>query len=172
MGGVPEHLEHDAVVELIRRDLQPGEYDEIRELWKRHSLAEDARDLPGLISTLTEDCVYELMQSGRRFEGHEGAARFYDSVMQLSETYRTRLPLELTEVRHENLVNDFAGETQRICSCIGIPWTAKLAKFAERRRPVVTPSASRSCVVATSGCAARASSRSVVPERAKPRRKT
>ena len=81
MGGVQEHVEHDAVVELIRRDLQPGEYDEIRDLWKRHSLAEDARDLPGLISTLTEDCVYELVQSGHRWDGHEGAARFYTELL-------------------------------------------------------------------------------------------
>jgi len=79
--GVQEHVEHDAVVELIRRDLEGGEYDEIRELWKRHSLAEDARDLPGLISTLTEDCVYELVQSGHRWEGHDGATRFYTELL-------------------------------------------------------------------------------------------
>jgi predicted ester cyclase len=69
------------VVELIRRDLDPAEYEEIRELWKRHSLAEDNRDLPGLISTLTEDCVYELAQSGHRWERHEGAARFYTELL-------------------------------------------------------------------------------------------
>ncbi len=72
---------HDAVVELLRRDLAPGEYDEIRELWKRHSIAEDERDLPGLISTLTEECVYELVQTGDRWEGHEGAARFYTQLL-------------------------------------------------------------------------------------------
>src|SRR5207249_3251415 len=55
-----EHVEHDAVVELIRREAEPAEHDAIRELWKRHSIAEDSRDLPGLISTLTPDCVYEL----------------------------------------------------------------------------------------------------------------
>ena len=72
---------HDAVVELLRRDLEPGEYDEIRELWKRHSIAEDERDLPGLISTLTDECVYELVQTGDRWEGHEGAARFYTQLL-------------------------------------------------------------------------------------------
>src|SRR3954465_13152604 len=74
---VQEHLEHDEVVELIRRDLDQDEYAAIRELWKKHSIAEDGRDLPGLISTLTDDCVYELAQSGHRWEGHDGAARFY-----------------------------------------------------------------------------------------------
>jgi steroid delta-isomerase-like uncharacterized protein len=71
----------DDVRALIRRELDPGEYDAIRELWKRHSIAEDERDLPGLISTLTEDCVYELAQTGHRWEGHDGAARFYGELL-------------------------------------------------------------------------------------------
>jgi predicted ester cyclase len=69
------------VRDLLRRDVSTGEYDEIRELWKKHSIAEDERDLPGLISTLTEDCVYELAQTGNRWEGHEGAARFYTELL-------------------------------------------------------------------------------------------
>ena len=81
MGGVQEHVEHDAVVELIRRDVTQAEHDEIRELWKVHSISEDNRDLPGLISTLTDDCVYELVQTGHRWEGHEGAARFYGGLL-------------------------------------------------------------------------------------------
>ena len=72
---------NERVVELLRRDPAEGEYDEIRELWKKHSIAEDARDLPGLISTLTEDCVYELVESGHRWEGHEGATRFYMGLL-------------------------------------------------------------------------------------------
>ena len=76
-----EHVEHDAVVELIRRELDPAEYAAIRELWKRHSIAEDARDLPALVSTLTDDCVYELRQTGDRWERHEGAARFYTELL-------------------------------------------------------------------------------------------
>lgn len=57
------------------------EHDAIRELWKRHSLAEDARDLPGLLSTLTEDCTYELPQTGHAWHGHEGAAAFYTELL-------------------------------------------------------------------------------------------
>jgi predicted ester cyclase len=71
----------DDVRELIRRDPVPEEHDAIRELWKRHSIAEDNRDLPGLLATLTEDCVYELVQTGHRWEGHEGAARFYAGLL-------------------------------------------------------------------------------------------
>jgi predicted ester cyclase len=67
--------------DVLRREVDAEEYGRIRELWKTHSIAEDERDLPGLISTLTEDCVYELVQTGHRWEGHEGAARFYMGLL-------------------------------------------------------------------------------------------
>ena len=69
------------VRDLIRLEPTLEEYDAVRELWKRHSIAEDERDLPGLLATLTEDCVYELVQTGHRWEGHEGAARFYMGLL-------------------------------------------------------------------------------------------
>src|SRR3569833_687443 len=69
------------VLEVYRRELTPELYTEIRELYKKHSIAEDARDLPGLISTLTSDCVYEIVGSGHRWEGHEGAANFYMGLL-------------------------------------------------------------------------------------------
>ncbi len=81
MATVPEHVEHDAVVELMRRPFTAELYEEIRDLWKRHSVAEDNRDLPGLVSTLTGDCVYEIRPGGERWEGHEGAARFYTELL-------------------------------------------------------------------------------------------
>ena len=69
------------VLEVYRREVTPEIYRDVRELYKKHSLAEDARDLEGLISTLTPDCVYELVQTGHRWEGHEGAARFYGGLL-------------------------------------------------------------------------------------------
>jgi len=69
------------VVQQIRREASASELSEIRELWKRHSIAEEQRDLPGLISTLTPECVYELVQTGHRWEGHEGATRFYTGLL-------------------------------------------------------------------------------------------
>jgi hypothetical protein len=69
------------VRELIKRAIDPAEIEAIRELWKRHSLAEDGRDLPGLLSTLTEDCVYEIAGTPHRWEGHEGATRFYTGLL-------------------------------------------------------------------------------------------
>jgi predicted ester cyclase len=69
------------ILELLNRPADPAEHAEIRELWKRHSIAEDNRDLPGLISTLTEDCVYTVAGTGARWEGHEGATRFYTELL-------------------------------------------------------------------------------------------
>ena len=69
------------VRDLIRRDVTPDEYDRIRELWKRHSIAEDARDLPGLIATLTEDCAYELVAANKVWRGHAGATQFYMELL-------------------------------------------------------------------------------------------
>ena len=71
----------EAILELYRREIAPELYSEIRELWKRHSIAEDERDLPGLLSTLTEDCVYEIVGVDQRWEGHDGAARFYMELL-------------------------------------------------------------------------------------------
>ena len=71
----------ERILELLRRPTDPAEHDAIRELWKAHSIAEDNRDLPGLIATLTEDCVYTVSGTGARWEGHEGAARFYTELL-------------------------------------------------------------------------------------------
>lgn len=68
--------------ELLAREVSPEEYREIRELWKAHSIAEDRRDLPGLIATLTSDCVYEVVgQDDARWEGHAGATQFYLTLL-------------------------------------------------------------------------------------------
>jgi hypothetical protein len=64
------------VVSLLRRKIDPDEYDAIRRLWMAHSIAEDKRDIPGLMATLTEDCVYTVMNNGVNWHGKEGATRF------------------------------------------------------------------------------------------------
>jgi predicted ester cyclase len=69
------------VRELLKRDIDPSEVEAVRELWKQHSKAEDARDIAGLLATLTEDCVYEIADTPHRWEGHEGATRFYTGLL-------------------------------------------------------------------------------------------
>lgn len=58
-----------------------AEYGHIRNLWRTHSLAEDRRDIPGLLATLTEDCRYEVVNTGHRWEGIDGARRFYTELL-------------------------------------------------------------------------------------------
>jgi steroid delta-isomerase-like uncharacterized protein len=84
-------VNREAILELLRREVTPESYREIRELWKAHSIAEDRRDLPGLLATLTEDCVYELVATGDRWLGHEGAARFYRSLLEAFPDIRFQL---------------------------------------------------------------------------------
>jgi predicted ester cyclase len=69
------------VREQLKRDVDPAEYVEIRELWKRHSIAEDARDLPGLMATLTDDCVYQVKPGNHEWHGHAGATDFYTQLL-------------------------------------------------------------------------------------------
>ena len=69
------------VRDLLARSVDADEYEAIRELWKRHSIAEDGRDLAGLLSTLTDDCVYEIVGTEHVWHGHEGATRFYGGLL-------------------------------------------------------------------------------------------
>ena len=52
----------------------------IKRLWVRHSIAEDRRDIDGLVATLAPDCVYEIVPTGQRWEGHAGARQFYTEL--------------------------------------------------------------------------------------------
>ena len=61
----------------LGRSFDPGELRRIKRLWVRHSIAEDRRDIDGLIATLAPDCVYEIAVTGQRWEGHDGARAFY-----------------------------------------------------------------------------------------------
>ncbi len=58
----------------------PATHRTIRRLWQRHSIAEDRRDIDGLIATLAPECVYEIVGTGLRWEGHDGARAFYTEL--------------------------------------------------------------------------------------------
>ncbi len=67
--------------ERLGWEVTPELYGRIRKLWIDHSKAEDRRNVQGLIATLTEDCVYEVLPTGERWEGHAGARAFYTSFL-------------------------------------------------------------------------------------------
>lgn len=64
----------------LARGFDPAELRRIKRLWVRHSIAEDRRDIDGLIATLSEDCVYEIAVTGQRWAGHAGARAFYTEL--------------------------------------------------------------------------------------------
>ena len=78
---VPPAAISDRAREQLRQRVDPALYDEIRELWTRHSMAEENRDLPGLIATLADNCVYEIPAWNQRWEGHAGATQFYNGLL-------------------------------------------------------------------------------------------
>ena len=69
------------VLGLLRRQLDPEEYGAIRKLWIAHSIAEDSRDIPGLMATMTEDCVYTVINKGVDWHGKAGATQFYTQLL-------------------------------------------------------------------------------------------
>ena len=67
----------DSIQARLARGFDPPELRRIKRLWVRHSIAEDRRDIDGLIATLAPACVYEMIPTGQRREGHAGARAFY-----------------------------------------------------------------------------------------------
>ena len=72
---------NERVRERLAWEPSPALHRRIRRLWVRHAIAEDRRDIAGLLSTLAEDCVYHIVPTGQRWEGHAGARAFYETFL-------------------------------------------------------------------------------------------
>ncbi len=66
----------------------------------------------------------------------EDCARYYAAVMQLSELYWSKLPLNLRGHRYEDLMKDFDATAKSVCDFIGIPWHQSMREFSEGVRSV------------------------------------
>jgi tetratricopeptide (TPR) repeat protein len=79
--------------------------------------------------------IYELLSI-------EGAATYYDAVMQLLIRLMGLLTLDTCLVRHEDLVSEFGREMKRICEFLSLEWAPAMGDFALRtkNRAVLTPS--------------------------------
>jgi len=132
----------------------------IRRLWQRHSIAEDRRDIDGLIGTLTPNCVYELVPTGQRWEGHAGARTFYEELFAAFPDNHFSLtdivigPQGVFEVATLEATHraPFAGlaatnEPVRLTVAILFPWDPELARFQGERifldRAALLPDISR-----------------------------
>ena len=70
----------ESIQARLGRDFDRAELRRIKRLWVRHSIAEDRRHIDGLIATLAPACVYEIVPTGQRWEGHDGARAFYTEL--------------------------------------------------------------------------------------------
>jgi hypothetical protein len=72
----------------------------------------------------------------------EGAARFYDAAMRLAEIYRAKLPLDLLQLRHEDLVANLDEEVSVVCDFLGLTWEDSMRDFAAhaKTKAITTPS--------------------------------
>lgn len=72
----------------------------------------------------------------------DGAARFYDAVMDFALRARPILGLDWHAVSYELLMEDFEGQTHAICEYLGLEWTTGLQAFSPRvsTREHATPS--------------------------------
>ena len=73
------------------------------------------------------------------------AAVCYSASVALAGTYRSLLPLDVMEVRHEALVEDFAGGLAAIAAFAGLRFDPAMIDVAAtaHARPVRTPSAAQ-----------------------------
>src|SRR5262245_14039970 len=132
-----------SIKERLAWEVTPELYERIRRLWIRHSLAEDRRDLPGLIETLAEDCVYEVVPTGQRWQGHDGARAFYQAFLGAFPDVKFRLldivigpqgVIEVAEMTGTH-TGPWAGlppTGQPVCLrvIIHFPWDPAAGKFA------------------------------------------
>ena len=97
---------------------------------------------PGLISTLTEDCVYTVYPDDVSWHGHEGAARFYTELLTAFPDIHFDLeyivigPQGVCEearvtATHQArwLANEPTGERLEWRNAIFFPWDPQVKKF-------------------------------------------
>jgi predicted ester cyclase len=76
------------VEERLKWEATQEAYDRIRTVWLKHCDTELRQDMEGLLSTLTDDCVYTVLRTTatgttrQRWDGQEGARAFYTALFQ------------------------------------------------------------------------------------------
>lgn len=143
---MPVPKANSTIRERLAWEVTPALYDEIRSLWIAHSKAEDARDLDGLIATLAETCVYEIVPTGQRWQGHDGARSFYLTFLSAFPDVHFDLQdivigpqgvIEVTRMigTHRGLWAGLPATGQRVDTLIVIhfPWNPDARKFDGER---------------------------------------
>jgi hypothetical protein len=84
----------DSVNARLGRRFDPSELRAIKRLWVRHSIAEDRRDIDGLVATIAPHGEYEMVPTRQHWYGHAGVRAFYTELFAAFPDNR----FELTEV--------------------------------------------------------------------------
>jgi predicted ester cyclase len=130
----------------LSRTASPEELRRIRRLWQRHSIAEDRRDIDGLVATLAPGCIYEIVGTAERWVGHAGARAFYTELFAAFPDNR----FDLTDIvigpqgvfEAATLTGTFAGPFAglpasggriRLAIAIHFPWDPAAQLFAGER---------------------------------------
>lgn len=134
------------IQERLAWSVDPETHERIRRLWLKHSIAEDRRDLDGLIATLTEDCVYELVSTKQFWHGHAGAREFYTSMLRAFPDVHFALNeivigpqgvIEVADVTgtHQGIWAGLTptGKSVKFQVIIYFPWDPAAQKFAGER---------------------------------------
>ena len=53
-----------------------------RRLWQKHVLAENRRNIDGLLDTLNDEPVYKIMATGEAYRGRDAVATFYRGLFE------------------------------------------------------------------------------------------
>lgn len=70
----------ELVKDWVGLEITPQLYDQIRSLWAYHCDRENVWDIPALLTTLTEDCEYHVVNIGKKWQGQAGAQQFYTEL--------------------------------------------------------------------------------------------
>lgn len=89
-----ESVARPSVRSRLGRGFDPAELRAIKRLWIRHSLAEDARDIEGLVATIAPQGEYEMVPTGQHWYGHDGVRAFYGELFDAFPDNK----FELTEI--------------------------------------------------------------------------
>jgi SnoaL-like protein len=132
-------------------------YDQVRALWAHHCDRENDGDVDGILTTLTDDCEYHVVNTGTRWRGHAGAREFYRGLL-AAFTDVLWVPEVLVigpqgvfdvVVLNGRQIGEWAGtkasaERVSLRLLIWFPWSAAQGKFAGERiylQPVTPDSA-------------------------------
>ena len=79
-------IDWNNIQQRLEWEVSQEAYDQIRTVWLKHCDTELKQDMEGLLSTLTDDCIYTVMRAdgeastSQRWEGQQGAREFYTAL--------------------------------------------------------------------------------------------